>query len=47
MRGAAVEKDHLLALKLDGDRGNLAYGPGTDTFGAQLTKPTRSGKTLR
>ena len=36
MRGAAVEKDHFLALKLDRDRGNLAHGPGTDAFGTQL-----------
>jgi len=41
MRGAAVEKDHLLTLKLDRDRGNLSHGPGTDTFGAQLIELAR------
>ena len=41
MRGAAVEKDHLLALQLDRDRGNLACGPGTDAFGTQLVELTR------
>ena len=41
MRGTAVEKDHVLALKLDRDSGNLAHGPGSDTFGTQLIEPAR------
>src|SRR5882757_729920 len=41
MRGAAVEKDHLLAFKLDRDSGNLADGPGTDAFGTQLVELVR------
>jgi hypothetical protein len=41
MRGAAVEKDHLLAFKLDRDSGNLAHGPRTDAFGTQLIEPAR------
>jgi hypothetical protein len=41
MSGAAVEKDHLLALKLDRDSGNLAHGPGTNAFGTQLIEPAR------
>jgi hypothetical protein len=41
MRGAAVEKDHLLALKLDRDSGNLAHRPRTDAFGTHLTEPAR------
>jgi len=41
MRGAAVEKDDLLALKLDRDCGNLARGPGTDTFGTQFIEFAR------
>ena len=36
MPGPAVEKDYLLTFKLDRDRSNLAYGPGSDTFGTQL-----------
>src|SRR5258708_9405702 len=41
-RGAAVEKDHLLAFKLDRDSGNLADGPGTDAFGPQLIELVRA-----
>jgi hypothetical protein len=41
MRGAAVEENHLLALKLDRDRGNLAHGPRTDAFGTQLIELAR------
>jgi hypothetical protein len=41
MRRAAVEKDHLLALKLDGDSGNPADGPQTDAFRTQLIEPAR------
>src|SRR5580658_3547320 len=41
MRRAAVEEDHLLALKLDRDGGNLTHGPGTDTFGTQLIELAR------
>jgi len=41
VRGAAVEKDHLLAPELDRDRGNLACGPGADAFGTQLIELAR------
>src|ERR1700760_2754054 len=44
MRGAAVEKDHLLTFELDRDRGNLAHGPGTDAFGTQLIELARVRK---
>ena len=44
MGGAAVEENHLLAFELDGDRGDLADGPGTDSFGAQLVELARVGE---
>ncbi len=47
MRGAAVEKDHLLALKLYRDRSNLARGPRTDTFGAELINLARMRKDVQ
>ncbi len=47
MRGAAVEEDHLLAFKLDGDGGDFAYGPRADAFGTQLIELAGVGKTLR
>src|SRR5580692_11734099 len=39
MSRAAIEKDHLLALKLDRDSSNLAHAPGTNAFGSQLIEP--------
>src|SRR5579862_2039450 len=47
MRGAAVEKDHLLALELDRDCGNLAHGPGTYSFGTQLIDLARGGEDVQ
>jgi hypothetical protein len=41
MRGAAVEKNHLLTFKLDRNCGNLTHGPWTDAFGTQLIEPAR------
>ncbi len=42
--GATVEKDHLLALKLDGDGGDRAHGPWTYSFGAHLIELARVGE---
>ena len=39
-RGAVVEEDHLLAFRLDRDRGNPAPRPGTNAFRTQPIEPT-------
>ena len=45
MRGATVEKDHLLALELDRNRGDLSHGPlETNAFRSQLIELTCAWK---